>query len=92
MSEYQYYEFQAIDRPLTPGEMAELRKISSRASITATRFHNVYHLGDFRGDPLKLMEKYFDRRLRLCRQLGHASLHGAAAPRRVHHPDGTLPI
>ena len=60
MSEYQYYEFQAIDRPLTPGEMAELRKLSSRASITPTRLQNVYHYGDFRGDPLKLMERYFD--------------------------------
>lgn len=60
MSEYQYYEFQAIDRPLTQGEMAGLRKISSRASITPSRFHNVYNYGDFGGDPLKLMERYFD--------------------------------
>lgn len=30
MSEYQYYEFQAIDRPLTEREMRELRAISSR--------------------------------------------------------------
>ena len=60
MSEYQYYEFQTIDRPLTQGEMAELRKISSRASITPTRLHNIYNYGDFRGDPLKLMERYFD--------------------------------
>ena len=41
MSEYQYYEFQAIDRPLTQGEIAELRKLSSRASITPSRLHNV---------------------------------------------------
>ena len=26
MSEYQYYEFQAIDRPLTEKEMRELRQ------------------------------------------------------------------
>ena len=32
MSEYQYYEFQAIDRPLTPQEQATLRKYSSRAT------------------------------------------------------------
>jgi len=31
MSEFQYYEFQAIDRPLTRPEMAELRKYSTRA-------------------------------------------------------------
>jgi hypothetical protein len=60
MSEYQYYEFQAIDRPLTAGEMKELRAMLSRASITPTRFRNVYHYGDFRGEPLALMERYFD--------------------------------
>jgi hypothetical protein len=60
MSEYQYYEFQAIDRPLTAGEMKELRASSSRASITPTRFRNIYHYGDFRGEPLALMERYFD--------------------------------
>ncbi len=38
MSEYQYYEFQAIDRPLTEQEMRELRAYSTRANITPTRF------------------------------------------------------
>jgi hypothetical protein len=60
MSEYQYYEFRAVDRPLTEGEMAELRSLSSRATITATSFQNEYNWGDFRGDPLVLMQKYFD--------------------------------
>jgi hypothetical protein len=60
MSEYQYYEFQAIDRPLTRAEMDELRAISTRATITSTRFTNVYHFGDFKGDPLTLMRDYFD--------------------------------
>ena len=60
MSEYQYYEFQALDRPLTKDEMAELRALSTRATITPMRFVNVYHYGDFRGDPMALMERYFD--------------------------------
>jgi hypothetical protein len=34
MSEYQYYEFQALDRPLTEREMRELRGYSTRAAIT----------------------------------------------------------
>jgi hypothetical protein len=38
MSEYQYYEFQAIERPLTADEMATLRKCSTRARITPTGF------------------------------------------------------
>lgn len=60
MSEYQYYEFRAVDRPLTEGEMDELRSLSSRATITPTSFQNEYNYGDFRGDPAVLMRKYFD--------------------------------
>lgn len=60
MSEYQYYEFQAIDRPLTTEQMAELRALTSRATITPSRLVNVYRWGDFRGDPLVLMTRYFD--------------------------------
>lgn len=60
MSEYQYYEFQAIDRPLSRDEMAELRRLSTRATITPTSFTNFYTFGDFKGDPLALMERYFD--------------------------------
>jgi hypothetical protein len=60
MSEYQYYEFAAIDRPLTEEEMNDLGNLSSRAEITPTSFTNVYHYGNFRGDPKKMMEKYFD--------------------------------
>ena len=60
MSEYQYYEFQAVDRPLTEHEMEKLRSVSSRATITATRFTNHYEWGDFKGDPSLWMERYFD--------------------------------
>ena len=60
MSEYQYYEFLALDKPLTNEQRAELRKLSSRAEITATRFVNEYNYGDFRGTPEKLVERYFD--------------------------------
>ena len=60
MSEYQYYEFQAVDRPLTEKEMEALRDLSTRAKITPTSFINVYHWGDFRGDPFKMVTKYFD--------------------------------
>lgn len=35
MSEYQYYEFQAVDRPLDRTTQDALRSISSRARITA---------------------------------------------------------
>ena len=60
MSEYQYYEFQAIDRPLTEKEMGELRAYSTRARITPTSFINDYSWGGFKGDEDRWMEKYFD--------------------------------
>lgn len=50
MSEYQYFEFQAVDRPLTQAEMRQLRAVSTRATITATRFVNSYTWGDFKGN------------------------------------------
>lgn len=60
MSEYQSYEFVALDRPLTAREMAELRAISTRADISPTRFWNEYQWGGLKADPAKLMERYFD--------------------------------
>jgi hypothetical protein len=60
VSEYQYYEFMAVDQPLTDKERSELRSISSRAEITATRFTNSYHYGNFKGSPARMMERYFD--------------------------------
>jgi len=66
VSEYQYYEFTAVDRPLTNREQAELRSLSTRANITATSFVNVYEWGSFKGDPRTLMERYFDAHLYLA--------------------------
>ncbi len=60
MSEYQYYEFQSVDRPLTQAQRDELRAYSSRAKITANSFINFYDYGSFKGSPEKWMEKYFD--------------------------------
>jgi hypothetical protein len=60
VSEYQYYEFRALDRLLTAEQQQRLRSLSSRAEISATRFTNEYSFGDFRGDPGRLLEEYFD--------------------------------
>lgn len=60
MSEYQYYEFQAVDRPLTDQETRELRSFSTRARITPTSFVNDYAWGSFKGDKDAWMAKYFD--------------------------------
>lgn len=60
MSEYQYFEFAAIDRRLTSEEQADLRRYSSRAHITASSFANEYHWGSFKGDTDDWMARYFD--------------------------------
>ena len=63
MSEYQWYEFVALDRMLTPKEMAALRAISTRAEISPTRFWNEYNWGDLKADPAELLARYFDAHL-----------------------------
>ncbi|MBE9140532.1 hypothetical protein IQ254_25590 [Nodosilinea sp. LEGE 07088] len=60
MSAYQYYEFQALDRPLTLKEQEALQALSSRAHITPSRASFLYNYGDFRGDPEAVLAKYFD--------------------------------
>ena len=66
MSRHQYYEFQAIERPLGEADREALRTLSSRAQITAASFTNHYEWGDFRGDPRELMERWFDLHLHLA--------------------------
>ncbi len=63
MSEVQSYEFVALERALSAAQMAELRAISTRAEISASRFWNEYHWGDLKADPAKLVERYFDAHL-----------------------------
>jgi len=60
VSEYQYFEFLAIDRPLSEKEMDILRSYSTRARITPTSFVNHYNWGNFKGDEDDWMERYFD--------------------------------
>ncbi len=66
MSEYQYYEFRAVDKPLDRAAQNALRAISSRARITATSFVNHYEWGDLKGDPGEFMERWFDLHLYLA--------------------------
>jgi hypothetical protein len=60
VSEYQYYDFKAIDPALTKAEMTALRSISTRAVITSTSFTSHYEWEDLKTDPLKLLAEYFD--------------------------------
>jgi len=60
MSEYQFYEFRSIDRPLTAEEQQKIGRWSSRAHVTSTGATFVYNYGDFRKDPKQVVAEYFD--------------------------------
>jgi hypothetical protein len=85
MSEYQYYEFQAIDRRLIEREMQELRFYSTRAQITPTSFINVYHFGSFKGnaETWKQVDQLIDARQ--SKSYGLAVQH-LVDLRGFHHP------
>ena len=60
MSEYQYIEFRAVDRPLTETELKFAEKQSTRAEISRWSFRNEYHYGDFGGDAKGLLRSGYD--------------------------------
>ena len=60
MSEYQFYEFRSIDKPLTETEMDEIASWSSRTDPTPHGAVFVYNYGSFGRDELKAVEQYFD--------------------------------
>jgi hypothetical protein len=60
MSEYQYYEFMSIDKPLTKKQQDEINSLSSRTRANASGAIFTYSYGDFRYDELEIVEKYFD--------------------------------
>ncbi len=66
MSEHQFYEFAAVDRPLVDRELDTLRGLSTQAHITPTSFVNTYAWGSFQGDLRRLVERYFDAFLYLA--------------------------
>ena len=60
MSEYQYIEFRAVDRPLTDNELAYAGKQSSRAEFSRWSFTNEYHYSDFRGNVDGMLRHGYD--------------------------------
>ncbi len=63
MSEYQYYDFRAIEQSLTAEQRANIASLSSRAQVSSQRAEFVYHYGDFRGNVTQLMRETFDMML-----------------------------
>ncbi len=60
MSEYQYYAWQTVDRPLTAAERREVDGLSSHITVTALGAWVDYSWGDFKHDPLEVLARYFD--------------------------------
>jgi hypothetical protein len=61
MSEYQYFEWLAIDRPLNDKQLAEVSRLSSHMDVvTPTQAVVTYSWGDFKHDPIKVLAEYFD--------------------------------
>ncbi len=60
MSGFEYYEFMAVDRPLSPQEEEEVGKLSSRARVSSNRAISTYNYGSFRGNSDEVLRKYFD--------------------------------
>ena len=59
MSEYQYYEFAAIDGPISDEGLRYARGCSSRAEVSRVHWQNTYNFGDFHGSVDTLL-KYYD--------------------------------
>jgi hypothetical protein len=66
MSEYQYYEFLALDRPLSAEDLAYVRTLSRRVEPTPTQAIFTYSYGDFPDDRLNLLAKHYDVMLYLA--------------------------
>jgi len=90
VSEYQYYEFCAVDKPLTKRQMAELRAISTRAEITPTSFVNTYNWGNLKADPHRLLAKYFDAFLYAANWGSHGFM--LRLPRRLFDEEAGEPF
>lgn len=60
MSEYQYHEWQTIDRVLTPQEQMDVDRLSSHIEVTASHALVTYHWSDFKHDPKQVLLDYFD--------------------------------
>jgi len=60
MSEYQYYEFHAIDQSLDKKELAEISAMSSRVQLNSRKAIFTYSYSDFRYSEEEVLLDYFD--------------------------------
>lgn len=58
MSEYQYYEFAALDGPISDEGLRYAEGCSSRAEVSRVHWRNIYNFGDFHGSVKRLLQHY----------------------------------
>jgi len=58
MSEYQYYEFVALDGPISDEGLRYAEGCSSRADVSRVHWRNEYNFGDFSGSVERLLQYY----------------------------------
>ena len=63
MSEYQYYEWQTVDRLLTETEQETVGRLSSHIEVSSIRAVVTYSWGDFKHDPRQVLARFFDAHL-----------------------------
>ncbi len=66
MSEYQYYEWQTVDRLLTEAEQNAVGRLSSHIDVSSGRAVVTYSWGDFKHDPRQVLVRFFDAHLYLA--------------------------
>jgi hypothetical protein len=65
MSEYQYFEFQSLDRPLTADQQAAMRRISHQVNLTPVRACFTFTAGSFKAEPSSVLAQNFDAMIHL---------------------------
>jgi hypothetical protein len=85
MSEYQYYEFQAIDQPLNSEQLAYLRTLSRRVELSTRKAVYTYTFGgDLPTNPERVLAEHFDALLYVAnwgsRRLAFRFPHNALDP------------
>src|ERR1051325_8756229 len=86
MSEYQYFEFAAVDGPISDEGLRYARGCSSRANVSRVRWQNTYTFGDFHGNVDTLL-KYYDAHFYIANwgtvRLGLAFPEGTISPEAI---------
>lgn len=60
MSEHQCYQWRVFGRSLSPKQRGEVSELSSHISVRSDSAEVTYHWGDFKHDPVAVLERYFD--------------------------------